>query len=326
MAGMEPLDDLDRRIVVALQNDGRASWTEIAQATGCSVATVTRRGQHLIAQGLVRIAAVPSLGQWGPTDQLLIRVRCEAGLQARVARTIAARPYVRFICLVTGAYDIVVEVIVPKGSDLVTILADELSSIRGVVSSDADLVLHTYKVGHDWSRQILGEGARTSKASGQHECAPGDFDDTDDKILDVLREDGRTSFPAVAQVLGVNESTVRRRYETLTSRGCLQMVTLVPAGLLGYETEVLLWLEVAPSRMDAVARELIEHRGVRFIAATLGQSSLMCEVIMPTTNDLFTFTTSTLAQVEGIQSWRASIEMLTLKRGFVMCPWAQRSA
>ncbi|MEQ7127294.1 hypothetical protein ABN034_22475 [Actinopolymorpha sp. B11F2] len=40
---------------------------------------------------------------------------------------------------------------------------------------------------------------------------------------------------------------------------------------------------------------------------------------------LFTFTTSTLAQVEGVQSWRASIEMLTLNRGFFMCPWAQRS-
>jgi DNA-binding Lrp family transcriptional regulator len=320
---VRPLDDLDRRIVVALQKDGRASWTDIAAETGTSVATVARRGQHLLASGLIRIAAVPSLGQRGPTEQLLVRMKCEAGLQARVARKIADRPHVRFISLVTGAYDVVAELIIPRGSDLVSILVDEMQSIRGVVASEADLVLHTYKVGHDWSRQILGEGARTSRVSQQHDCGPGDLDDMDEKIVATFSEDGRASFPTVAQALGINESTVRRRFETLLSRGCIQLVTLVPAGLLGYETEVLLWLDVAPARLDALAHELIEHRGVRFVAATLGQTSLMCEVIMPTTRDLFRFTTSTLAGLDGIRSWQASIEMTTIKRGFVDLPWAR---
>lgn len=126
----------------------------------------------------------------------------------------------------------------------------------------------------------------------------------------------------LAQSLGINESTVRRRFEALMSRGCIQLVTLVSAALLRYETEVILWLDVAPARLDALAHELAGHRGVRFIAATLGQTSLMCEVIMPTTSDLFTFTTSTLAGLEGIRSWQASIEMTTLKRGFVHLPWA----
>lgn len=326
MTGMDPLDDLDRRVVVALQNDGRASWTDIAQAAGSSVATVARRGQQLLARGLVRIAAVPSVDRFGPTEQLLVRLRCEAGAQHRVAQVIAARPDVRFVCLVTGAHDLVAEILTPKGSDLVTVLVDQLQGIPGVVSSEAELVLHMYKVSHDWSRQILGDAAPAATARELHVCGPSDFDDTDEKILAFLREDGRASFPVVAQAMGVNESTVRRRFETLTSRGCLQMVTLVPAALLGYETEVILWLDVTPSQLDAVARALIGHRGVRFVAATLGQASLMCEVIMPTTRDLFEFTTSTLAHLDGIRSWQASIELLTIKRGFVDCPWATATA
>jgi DNA-binding Lrp family transcriptional regulator len=184
-------------------------------------------------------------------------------------------------------------------------------------------VLHEYKIGHDWSRQILGESARSKPVPPPHECGPDDFDDTDEKIIEMLREDGRASFPTVAHALGVNESTVRRRFESLTSRGCAQLVTLVPAALLGYETEVLLWLEVAPSRMDAVAHELIEHRGVRFVAAILGRASLVCEVIMPTTEDLFRFTTTALAKLDGVRAWQANIEMLTLKRGFIHLPWAK---
>ena len=214
MTGMDPLDDLDRRVVVALQNDGRASWTDIAQAAGSSVATVARRGQQLLARGLVRIAAVPSVDRFGPTEQLLVRLRCEAGAQHRVAQVIAARPDVRFVCLVTGAHDLVAEILTPKGSDLVTVLVDQLQGIPGVVSSEAELVLHMYKVSHDWSRQILGDAAPAATARELHVCGPSDFDDTDEKILAFLREDGRASFPVVAQAMGVNESTVRRRFET----------------------------------------------------------------------------------------------------------------
>ncbi len=319
----EPIDELDRRIIVALQRDGRASWTDIANEADASVATVGRRGQQLLASGLVRIAAVPSTSQWGPTEQLVVRLRCRAGAQQKVARVISERPQVRFVSLVTGAHDIVAEVIAPKGSDLVALLMDELQGIPGVESSEADLVLHTYKIGHDWSRHHVGEASPALQTAATHVCSPGDFDELGDKIVEILREDGRTSFPIVAQALGVNESTVRRRFETLVSRGCVQLVTLVPAAALGYETEVLLWLDVVPSAINFVAHELLEQRGVRFIAATLGQSSMLCEVIMPTNEDLFTFTTSTLAKLEGIRSWQAAIELRTLKRGFVDLPWAR---
>jgi DNA-binding Lrp family transcriptional regulator len=319
----EPIDELDRRIIVALQRDGRASWTDIAGEADASVATVGRRGQHLLSSGLVRIAAVPSISQWGPAEQLVVRLRCRAGEQQKVARVIAERPQVRFVSLVTGAHDIVAEVVAPKGSDLVALLIDELQGIPGVESSEADLVLHTYKIGHDWSRQQAAGPTPTLQTAATHVCSPGDFDELSDKIVEILREDGRTSYPNVAQTLGVNESTVRRRFETLVTRGCVQLVTLVSASALGYETEVLLWLDVVPSAINFVAHELLDHRGVRFIAATLGQSSMMCEVIMPTNEDLFQFTTSTLARLEGIRSWQASIELRTLKRGFVDLPWAR---
>ncbi|WP_442792051.1 AsnC family transcriptional regulator [Micromonospora sp. NBC_01796] len=48
------LDDLDRQIVVALQADGRASWTRIARTCGTSVPTIAHRGQQLLREGLVR--------------------------------------------------------------------------------------------------------------------------------------------------------------------------------------------------------------------------------------------------------------------------------
>jgi DNA-binding Lrp family transcriptional regulator len=61
-------DALDRKIIAALQADGRASWTEIAERTGTSVATATRRGQSLFAAGVVRVGVSRDINAPGASD------------------------------------------------------------------------------------------------------------------------------------------------------------------------------------------------------------------------------------------------------------------
>jgi DNA-binding Lrp family transcriptional regulator len=320
---MYDLDPIDRRIVAALHVNGRASWTDIAQLAGTSVTTVARRAQQLFADGLVRVAAVPHpAGQRGE-DMLMVRLRCAPGTQIAAGAAITALPQVRFVAVVTGAYDLIVEVVVEKGAALHTLLLDGLQHIPGVQRSVADLELHTYKATHGWSRQLLGEEAVGLAAPAPvHDCAPGHLDELDEKIVDALRADGRASFQAVAAALGVSESTVRRRFEALYGSGCVQVITLVPAAALGFEAEMFFWLTVAPARLEDVAHELAAQPGVRYVAATLGQQSLMCEVILPSHQDVYEFTTSTLAGIDGIQAWTANVELLNLKRGFVPTPWS----
>lgn len=324
---MYDLDPIDRRIVAALQVNGRASWTEIAPLVGTSVTTVARRAQQLFADGLVRVAAVPHTAGEEGADMLVVRLRCTPGTQIAVGQAIAALPQVRFVAVVTGAYDLVAEVVVPKGAALHTLLVSGVQQVPGVQRSVADLELHTYKSTHAWSRQLLGEAA--SKAAGAappvRNCRPGHLDSLDEKILDALRIDGRASFLAVASGLGVSESTVRRRFEALHQSGCVQVITLIPAAALGFEKEMFFWLSVAPNRLEAVAAELAAQPGVRYVAATLGQESLMCEVILPTHRDVYEFTSCTLAGIEGIQAWTANVELLTLKRGFVQTPWSPQA-
>lgn len=321
---MYNLDPIDRRIVAALQVNGRASWTDIAQLTGTSVTTVARRAQQLLADGLVKVAAAPHPGGGGQADLLIVRIRCAAGSQLPAAQALAAMPEIRFVAVVTGVYDLVAEVLVPKGTSLHSVLLNGLQKIPGIESSVADLELHTYKSTHEWSRHLLGTENQLVAPPPVHDCPPAHLDELDERIIGALREDGRASFQSVAGGLGVSESTVRRRFETLYTAGCVQVITLVPAAALGFEAEILFWLSVAPSRLDAVARELAALRGVRYVAATLGQESLMCEVILPTHADVFEFTTKTLGGIDGIQAWTAGVQLLTVKRGFVITPWAAR--
>jgi DNA-binding Lrp family transcriptional regulator len=324
MTGAEHLDELDRRIVIALQGNGRASWTEIAEQCGTSVATVARRGQQLLRDGVVRVAVMPDIMHDGEADLFILRITCAPGTQTRVLADLAHRTDLRFLSLVTGPYDILAELNVRREDSLHARIVNEVQAIEGVLRCDTDLTLNMYKVAHDWSQQF-GTGAGREPRAEVHRCAPIHFDPVDHKIIDLMAEDGRASFRTVATALGVNESTVRRRFETLQTRGCIHLVTLVPAAALGFESEIILSVSVAPPMLEAVARQLSTYRGVRYVAATLSQNALMCELILPTTQDVFEFTNRILGRIEGVLGWTASVVLLAVRRGFVETPWWRAS-
>lgn len=314
-------DELDRQIIAGLQADGRASWTDIAVRSGTSVATITRRGQQLLQSGAVRIGVSRDINSPGAADLFMLRIGCAAGKQMEVARALATRTDLRFLCLVTGSCDLLAELVCKKAESLHGRLINEIQAIDGVEVCQSDLVLHTYKVSQSWAQQLISPlEPQPLDGKEPHTCDPSHFDETGLLILKALREDGRASLRSVAELLGVNESTVRRRFDTMRERGCAWVLTLVAASALGFESEIILNITVTPSRLDELARELASVVGVRFLAATLS-GSLICEVIMATTEDVYTFLTQRLGKIDGVLGWTANVELLTIKRGFLETPW-----
>jgi DNA-binding Lrp family transcriptional regulator len=323
-AALDHLSDLDKRIVVALQHDGRASWRAIADRIGAPVSTVSRRGQQLLADGLVRVVAVPALGAEGPHAQFLVRINCQPGTHMAVAEELVRNPFVRFCTIVTGRYDIIAELVVRGAATRYPQVIVDLQPIEGVQRWRSDLIMHVYKVSFDWGRQLFGETIEAPLELGDSEaegCTPEHLDDVDREILAVLREDGRESFQSVGEKLQLNESSVRRRFDRLRANRCLDILTLVPSAALGMEAETFLTVTVDPSRMDAVARELAKYPFVRYLAALLDENALLCEVITTSVDELYGFVTDALAHLEGVQGWTANMELLFLKRGFIETPW-----
>ncbi|MFE9320071.1 AsnC family protein [Nocardia sp. NPDC052278] len=58
----DTLDDLDLQLLHALQIDGRAAYSTIAQVLGVSSRTVARRYGRLRTSGLVRVTGVAAPG------------------------------------------------------------------------------------------------------------------------------------------------------------------------------------------------------------------------------------------------------------------------
>jgi len=139
------LDEVDRGIIAALRADGRAGNSAVAKQLGVTEGTVRQRIKKLLEAGLLRVTALVN-PEIMPDHQLCllgIKVDESKQLEAR-ARAVSERPEVRSVAIVTGRYDLLVEVLVPSNHGLIQFLADSLALVPGIESSETFLLLKTY--------------------------------------------------------------------------------------------------------------------------------------------------------------------------------------
>jgi len=65
---------------------------------------------------------------------------------------------------------------------------------------------------------------------------------------------------------------------------------------------------------------LAAQRGVRYLSAVSGPSDLVCEVVLPSLDDLLGFSVAVIGGHPGVVGSSVSHQLLTVKRGYVLYP------
>src|ERR1700761_4980773 len=99
---MEPevLDQVDQRLIAALQCDGRLTAERAARVLGLNARVVNRRLAALLGGGAARVVAVPP--REGPGSTMLLRVKVLRGRIDTITAALAARPDIGFIDMSAG--------------------------------------------------------------------------------------------------------------------------------------------------------------------------------------------------------------------------------
>lgn len=272
----------------------------------------------MIGAGALRVVAIADPVRCGFGYWVLLQIKCEVGKVDLVARTLAERPDVRYMALVTGPYDILIELIVPSRRYLVRVLLGELPEVGGIQETTTRTILRNFKMAYDWSRDLLGErSGDLERFRRVDDASPQALDEVDLRLYELLLEDGRRSFSDLALKAGTSESMARRRVESLWERGCIKFATLVEPSLLGYDVECICWVRVELSRLEEAAKVLVGRQEVRYISATIDHSDLICEVVLRSEDDLYEFCTRTLGQVPGMKDVNVNLKLRTVKQAYV---------
>ena len=326
--GMPPhllLDELDQRLLAALQLNGRAPWQVVAKVAGASESTVQRRFAALRRRAAARVVGVVDVLRCGLGVPVLVRVSCRAAAADEVAARLAARPEARFVTVVTGSVDAVAELVVPTHQDLVQVLVHELPATDQVIESETLAVMRTFTSVHDWDTHLLEPDAvallRPAPAQPFEdqvwEQPPDRLDPLELAIAATLGADGRLSVRDVAAQVRAGEATVARRLDSMVARGCLRFRTLVEPTLLGFSVELMLWLDVEPAHLETAGRQLATHPGTRYLSATAGRFNLCAQVSLRHYADLYRFTTDVVGALPGVRRADTTLQLETLKRAWV---------
>lgn len=139
------LDSLDFEILSHLQEDGRMSFTVMAEALKVSVGTIRTRFNKLIEEGTVNIIGRvdPDKVGFNCYAHIAVFVR-PATLKDKVAQKICKLPEVSFLAMTSGDYDLEVDVMCRDNNHLVNFV-DSISKIEGVNQTKTTIYFKVYK-------------------------------------------------------------------------------------------------------------------------------------------------------------------------------------
>jgi len=158
------VDRIDRAIIAYLQYDGRMPFTAIAEKVGVSEATVRNRVARLRKEGILQVVGVVDPHLLGLRATAIIGVVVQPAHLEAAARRIAAFEEVSYLIMISGTFDLLVEVLCKDTDHLACFLSDKLLQVEGVQRTETFYILRTYKMSYRWGMSLEEEAALLSEA------------------------------------------------------------------------------------------------------------------------------------------------------------------
>lgn len=144
------LDELDRKLIAALQIDGRTPFSVLAQELDVSASSVRYRVQRLQETGLFQIVGIANPLNIGFDRLALIGIKCEAGTAPEVCEALTTLPETSYVVLTSGSFDVMVEVVCRDIDHYTDLMFNTLQKVPGVVTTESFFVLKAHKLSYGW--------------------------------------------------------------------------------------------------------------------------------------------------------------------------------
>lgn len=104
------------------------------------------------------------------------------------------------------------------------------------------------------------------------------LDATAKRIIELLQEDGRISYAAIAKVVGLSEAAARARVQKLLDSEIMQVVAVTDPTQVGFTRQAMIGIRTEGDPMQ-VGDRLAEVPEVDYVVTTAGSFDLLVEVV-----------------------------------------------
>jgi Lrp/AsnC family transcriptional regulator for asnA, asnC and gidA len=149
------------------------------------------------------------------------------------------------------------------------------------------------------------------RSAGRGAARP--YDDLDRQIIAQLQEDGRRPNTEIAAVLGVTETTVRKRIGRLVSENLIKVVAVPSPEVVGMTMSAIVGITVDMNAHQSVAEALEALPNTRYVGYSTGPYDIIIELFFRSHEELLQLLSNKLARIPGIAKTDTSVILKVTK-------------
>lgn len=261
------LDDLDRKIIAILKDDGRISNQQLSRKLGVTAMVLGQRIKRLERHDIVRLTLVADFKLIG--CELLMAAgfqTCQRSARA-VAEDLARLPQTFSVSTMLGRFPVEALIALPDIAALKTFVERDLASISGIAGVEFNLAADMPK--YEFDVVPFGDALPPIRMTSPL------LDDLDQRIIAAFSNDPRKNNSAVGEELGIAEGTVRARLKRLRERGLIRFSVLTNAHKVGTAHYVFVRIQADVARVRAVTEAITAIPEARCVIMTAGTHNIM---------------------------------------------------
>lgn len=140
------------------------------------------------------------------------------------------------------------------------------------------------------------------------------MDDLDLRILGILEEDGRISFAALGDRVGLSKTPCWSRVKELEASGVIESYgAQVMPEAIGLGIRALVHIVVGFDEYERFEQAIIEHQSVRCCHAVTGEYDYVLEILAPDMAALDELLRNNLSRLPGVTRFNTSITTRMIK-------------
>jgi DNA-binding Lrp family transcriptional regulator len=316
-----PLDEVDRRIVHALQIHPRAPWRLVGEVLAIDPVTAARRWQRMERDRLAWVTAYPRLADARNAVTAVVEFDTRPGAGSQVAETIAAQPRALNVKETAGGRDLVVSVQAPTLDELAQFITLHLATVPGVTATRTHLVTAMPTEGSSWRLRSLDAEQQSrlertaATPAGPVRSAARDaagWNAIDARMLTLLSTDGRMPIRRLAEELGTSVTTAGRRLRQLVGTR-ISLRCDVARQVSGWPLSAVYFASASADKLREISQALASVSEVRACAITAGPHNLVIDVWLRSLPDVHSLEAHLCARLPPLRVADRAVVLRTVK-------------
>lgn len=219
---MDKLDLLDRKIINALNQNVRASYSEIAKKVRSSKEVVNYRIKRLVDEGIIKeFVTIFGLGYWAYKTLIQLE-KISAEEEKEIIKYLVDHPNINWVTPCSGNWDLVIAIMAKDPAHFDKILREIVGKVGKYLQDyKISTSIGSKTFGHTY---ILGSVKEDKTVSKKIVL---DFDGKDKKIAQILRNNARAKLTEISAKTKIPVDTVKYRIKKMEEHGIIKRYRLI---------------------------------------------------------------------------------------------------